>query len=396
MWFSDRLQELLSYSKAASVFIFGAGYMEHEFAFKILPSIIFFTTFVALMQYLGVMQAIVRTLGRFLAFVLGVSAPEAMNASANIFVGGAEAAVTVMQHLDSAPVSHLFTFLTAGAASLGGAALIQFIAFGVPAQYLLSASVMSAPAAVVCSKIMFPDTEDPYHVADAEVEVKTSESENQTQTPRRHQQPRKPKGVVEALVLGAKQGTKIVANIFGVLVVFLALVDFADATVMWFGERVDIHGLTLTRILAYVFYPFSFLMGVDREDCLLIGKYLGIRTVALAPVAFKSLATTMENGKQFEAYKALYNSSWSYRGDDIFLENWNVTLHGGMISERSSLIGTYALCGFASITTVGLSLGALGSLAPRRIPEISRISPWAVVSGTLASYLTACVAGVLS
>ncbi|XP_053373042.1 solute carrier family 28 member 3-like [Mercenaria mercenaria] len=156
LWLSDRLMEFMDYSRVGAKFVFGDSYMDHRFAMQAMPSVIVFFAAIQVLIYLGTIQFIVRTLGKFLAIILDVSAPEATNACANIFLGGIESAILVIEYIDSMPTSRLFTLMTNWFASCGGSALIQFISFGVPASYLLAASAMSAPAALVCAKITFP------------------------------------------------------------------------------------------------------------------------------------------------------------------------------------------------------------------------------------------------
>ncbi|XP_053373043.1 solute carrier family 28 member 3-like [Mercenaria mercenaria] len=180
------------------------------------------------------------------------------------------------------------------------------------------------------------------------------------------------------------------------MIVALSIIEFLDKTVEWFGNRVNIH-ISLKLMLSYVSYPFVYIMGVDEEDCLRAGEMLGIRTLSVAGIPYQQLGDLIENRKVLMAYMAKFNETITDdRGNDIFLPQWNQTLTGGVFSESSELIVSYALCGFASIPMIGMTLGALTVIIPDRAPEVTKLSFRALVAGTIASYLTACVAGLVS
>lgn len=441
MWFSDRLEEFMEYSNVGAKFVFGDSYLTHRFAMQAMPSVIVFFAAIQVLVYLGTIQFIVRTLGKFIANILDVSAPEATNACANIFLGGIESAILVVEYIDAMPTSRLFTLITNWFASCGGSALIQFISFGVPPVYLLAASAMSAPAALICAKLVYPDTDqtvfdestedvvlkvvtnqnltdEAYSNASFVTDTDTSfvaEPVNSTEQTKAHtketqtdyidgsKQKRdmkrklpEPKNIGEALVVGTKQGSRLVVNIIGNMIVALSAVEFADKTVEWFGNRVNIH-ISLKIALSYVFYPLVYIMGVDVEDCLRAGEMLGIRSISLAGISYQQLGKLIENRKTLNDYMTAFNETITFNRDsDIFLQNWNKTLSGGVFSESSELVVSYALCGFASVPMIGMTIGALVVIIPDRQQEVTKLAFRALIAGTVASYLTACVAGLVS
>ncbi|XP_045168425.2 solute carrier family 28 member 3-like [Mercenaria mercenaria] len=441
MWFSDRLIEFISYSDVGSAFVFGQKYLDHVFAMQVIPSIIVFVAVIQVLIYVGAVQFIVKLVGYPLAYILDVSAPEAMNAFANILLGGAESGATMYEYLFTMPTSRLFAICVGGLASCAGSNLIQYMAFGVPLKYLLAASAMSAPAALVCAKIVYPDTgeedlqentpemaldtternkyrvsvlsdespkdifsntiteQSPENIKEAvllnemEDKYRQSEKENGTEGKRRFVAP---KSVGEALVVGTTNGLKLSASIIGLLIVSLAVIEMLNKTVEWFGDRVNVH-ITLNLILSYLFYPLVYIMGVESEDCLRAGEFLGLRTLSSPVIPYIYLGRLIYNRQRLDAYTAAFNETFTYdRQSDIFLPNWNMTLTGGIFSERSEVIVTYALCGFASIPTVGITFGLVTAFVPHRLPEITKLGFRLLVTGTVASYLTACVAGLLS
>ncbi|XP_052801298.1 solute carrier family 28 member 3-like [Mya arenaria] len=472
-WFAARLEEFMQYSDVGAEYVFGPKFLDHPFAFQTVPAIIVFCAVIQVLIYLGTIQFIVKSLGKVLAVVLDVSAPEAVNACANIFLGGIESALLVVEYIEGMPTSHLFALMTNWFASCGGSALIKFAQFGVPASHLLSASAMSAPAALVCAKLMFPDCDKELnealkeevevdvsldstksivddnpklsldtikvngnvpvpkfcnnntneHVLELKVDtteslahhdddingsVKQEETESQSEksapisTSTNAETKMKPTkksiqtgdNMLEALVIGTKAGVKLTASIVANMIVFLSVIEMADKTVEWFANRVDLH-LTFSIILSYAFYPLVFLMGISVSDCFKAAELLGLRTLANAGVSYLKLGQIVDNNDVLTRYELQYNTTWFYVEDDIFLKHENRTLTGGVMSERSVIILTFALCGFASVGLLGMLVGAMSSLIPSRTTELSKLTVRVLITGTLASYLTACVAGLM-
>ncbi|GFR79606.1 solute carrier family 28 member 3-like [Elysia marginata] len=343
-WLGKRVTEFLANTDAGSAFVFGEQYELHFFAFKVLPVVIFFSTVVSVLYYLGVMQGVIKQLGRFLCWCLGTSPAESVNAAGNIFIGQ------------------------------------------VPANHLLSASVMSAPAALAISKLFYPETETPKHRgADAYNMGKGGE-----------------RNLIEAASNGASMSIKLVANIAVNLIAFVALLQFVNSTLVWFGDRVGYEDFTFQLVCSYVFWPLAFLMGVDYKDCRVVAELLGIKTFLNEFVAYVTLSKYITNRLTLDEY--LVNATnnvtgnltglWEHRAGDIYLFDTDVTLKHGLISDRSMVIATYALCGFSNLASMGVQLGGLGALAPSRKSDMSKIVVRAMIAGNVACFMTACIAGL--
>ncbi|KAL8560386.1 hypothetical protein ACOMHN_006117 [Nucella lapillus] len=386
-YLGDRVTEFLAYTDAGSKFVFGALYANHLFAFKVLPVVIFFSTCVTMLYYVGFMQFIVRNVGRFLAFCLGTSPAESLNAAGNIFLGQSESPLMIRPFIQDMTLSELHAVLTGGFATIAGSVMAAYIIYGVPPNHLLSASVMSAPAALAMSKLFYPETQKVKHTNEDVYNMEKGTERN----------------VIEAASNGATQAIKLVANIAVNLIAFVALLDFVNATLVWLGERVGMYDpkLTFQLICSYVFYPLSFLMGVDKEDVLKLGELIGTKTFLNEFYAYTELAVYIKNRKIFDEYLAnhtlgLNSGSWEYIGQNIYLNDIGESLLKGLMSERSVVISTYALCGFSNLTSMGLMLGALGGMAPSRRSDISGLVFRAMIAGNVACFMTACIAGLLS
>ncbi|BFY97092.1 hypothetical protein BsWGS_00132 [Bradybaena similaris] len=385
-WLGDRVSEFLAYTDAGSIFVFGDLYINHFFAFKVLPVVVFFSTFVSILYYLGVMQVVIKWLGRFLSFCMGTSATESVNAAANIFIGQTEAPLMIRPFLSDMTKSEIHAVMTGGFATIAGGVMAAYIVYGVPANHLLSASVMSAPAALAVSKMFYPETEKTRHKAKDVYNIAKGTERN----------------LIEAASNGASMSISLVANIAVNLIAFVALLDFVNATLVWLGDRVGYDGLKFQLICSYVFWPLAFLMGADQKDCRVIAQLVGTKTFLNEFVAYVDLSTYINNRKTFQEYLSnATNGNWSsdagtwwYVGDDIHLNATNTVLKGGLISARSVVIATYALCGFSNLSSMGVQLGALGAMAPHRKSDMSKIVFRAMVAGNIACFVTACIAGL--
>ncbi|XP_041366880.1 solute carrier family 28 member 3-like [Gigantopelta aegis] len=378
-WMADRVKEFLAHTNAGSVFVFDNP-SAHFFAFSLMPVVTFFSAVISILYYLGVMQAIVGVIGRFLGFCLGTTPVESLTAAGNIFIGMVEAPLMIRPFLNKMTISELHAMMTGGFATIAGGVLGAYIGFGIPANHLLSASVMSAPAALAMSKLMCPETEEPM-ISDQDYgKIEVSSERN----------------LIDAIATGATASIKLIANIIVNLIAFLALLAFVNATLTWFGDRVDVHNLTFELICSYVLYPVALAMGTYPQDCRRIAQLVGVKTFTNEFIAYQRLKDLLENKKLWLNYTQVYNSSsdWLWRDQDAFLVRTNVTLVGGFLSTRSEVIATYALCGFANIGSVGILLGGLSALAPKRKPEMSRIILRAMIAGNIACFMTACVAGL--
>lgn len=379
-WLGDRVTEFLEYTVAGIIFVFGDKYTDHFFAMKVLSIIVFFFTFINILYYIGAMQAIVKILGRFLAFCMGTTPAESINAAANIFVSMTESPLMIRPFLKDMTRSELHAVMTGGFATIAGSVLGAYISFGVPANHLLSASVMSAPAALAMSKLSYPETE---------ISKGTSKDFDKLQKAPEH-------NLIEAASNGASASIKIVGAVAVNVLAFLSLLAFLNATLTWFGDRVGVDGLTFEFICSYVLYPVSFFMGTEAADCRKVAELIGVKTFTNEFIAYGQLKDLIANRKTFDNYTTFFNTTqWHWAKDDVILDITGEVLKGGFISLKSEIIATYALCGFANFGSIGITLGALGALAPTRKSDLSRMVVRAMICGNVACFLTACIAGLL-
>ncbi|OWF40027.1 solute carrier family 28 member 3-like [Mizuhopecten yessoensis] len=381
VWCSRRLTELLAHSAKGSEFVFGKNYKQFYFAFGLLPKVIFFVAMVRVLTHLGVLSFINRNLGTFLSFCTGTSNPESICAAANVFVGGGQAILFIREYMDYLTESEIFCVFVGDLASIGGGAVVLYSGYGIPVQYLISASVLSAPAALAAAKLNYPS---PPSLPKTDENVK---KDNIIRTE---------SNILHALSAGSRQGLAFVASILVNVMVLLAVLGLVDTALEWFGARAGIENLNFETISSYLFYPFAFLMGVDVSDCSRVSNLLGLRSMIDLTVAYIRMGEYVQNKVAFNAYSSLFNDTVFYQDSyDIVLPQWNQTLVKGILSDRSEVISAYALCGFASLSSLGISIGSISVLAPKYIGAVTKFAPRAVIVGTIACYFTACVAGMI-
>ncbi|BFY98366.1 hypothetical protein BsWGS_01406 [Bradybaena similaris] len=395
-WLGDRITEFLDYSNAGASFVFGDAatfypinapeftitgvYKLHFFAFSILPIITFFSTAIAILYYLGVMQAATRVVGMFLSFCLGTTPAESLNAAGNIFVSMTESPMMIRPYLSKMTSSELHAVMVGGFASIAGGVLGVYIGFGVPADHLLSASVMSAPAALAISKITYPEVEVPI--------IRPEDYDKMEDTPEGN--------VIEAACNGAIASAKIIACVVVNVIAFLSLLSFLNATLAWFGERVGVQNLSFELICSYVLYPAALFMGTEPDDCRQIAELVGIKTFTNEFIAYQKLSVLIKNREKYNEYVTQYGSDATHmEGDDLILDLLNGTkLVKGIMSRRSEIIATYALCGFSNFGSMGILLGTLSAMAPNRKPTMAKLVLRAMITGNVACFFTACIAGL--
>lgn len=380
-WLGDRITEWLSYSDAGAVFIFGEKYTDHFFAFKVLPVIVYFSAVISVLYYLGVMRVVIGVLGRFLAFCMDTSATESLNAAGNIFIGQTEAPLMIRPFLERMTKSEIHAVMTGGFATVAGSVLGAYVAYDIKASYLLGASVMSAPAALAMSKLTYPETESTDINEDEVYKGQSGSTRN----------------VIEAISVGASTAIKLVANIAVNLIAFLSILEFINATLVWCGDRVGVEGFTFEFICSYVFYPMAFLMGVDETDCRRVARLIGYKTFTNEFIAYIEMGKLLKNGNLYSNYTTTLGNDTGivHDGLDIILPDWNNTvLAGGILTARSEVIATYALCGFSNLGSVGIQLGAFSAMAPTRKTDLSRLVLRAMIAGNVACFMTACIAGL--
>ncbi|XP_025094256.1 uncharacterized protein LOC112563975 [Pomacea canaliculata] len=386
-YLGDRVSECLAYAGSGAKFVFGERYTDHFFAFSVLSVVVFFSSCVSMLYYLGFMQFLIRNLGRFLSFCLGTSPVESINAASNIFIGQSDAALMVKPFLANMTMSELHAILTGGFATIAGSVMAAYISYKVPADHLLSASVMSAPAALAMSKLLYPETEKVKNTAEEVYNMKRGLQRN----------------IIQAASEGASQAVRLAANIAVNLIAFVALLELLNSTLTWLGDRVGIDNLTFQLMCSYLFWPLAFLMGVEAPDRRAFGELVGTRIVLNEFIAYTDLSKYIHNRATLDQYSLNFSKglsthptgSWNYTNGGIYLNDVGVFLEKGVISERTVVVATYALCGFANIASMGLMLGALGSMAPSRRSDISSIVVRAMIAGSVACFLTACIAGML-
>uniref|UniRef100_A0A8C6QLY9 Sodium/nucleoside cotransporter n=1 Tax=Nannospalax galili TaxID=1026970 RepID=A0A8C6QLY9_NANGA len=359
-WLGKQVQTFLGHTNAGAVFVFGEKYTDHFFAFKILPIVVFFSTVMSMLYYLGLMQWIIRKVGWLMLVTMGSSPIESVVAAGNVFVGQTESPLLVQPYLSHVTRSELHAIMTAGFATIAGSVLGAYISFGVSSTHLLTASVMSAPASLAVAKLFWPETETPKVTLKNAMKLENGDSRN----------------LLEAATQGAASSIPLVANIAANLIAFLALLSFMNSALSWFGGMFDYPQLSFELICSYIFMPFSFMMGVDWQDSFMVAKLIGYKTFFNEFVAYEHLSKLINLRK--EAGPKFVNGVQQY------------------MSIRSETIATYALCGFANFASLGIVIGGLTSIAPSRRHDIASGAMRALIAGTTACFMTACIAGTLS
>ncbi|EDV25883.1 uncharacterized protein TRIADDRAFT_11737, partial [Trichoplax adhaerens] len=347
----------LNFTDSGSIFVFGELYTNHFFAFKVLPLVIFFSAVITFLYYIGAMQGIIKVLARVMQVTMRTSPTESLNAAGNIFVGQTEAPLLVRPFLATMTKSELHAVMTGGFATIAGAVLGAYIGMGVPATHLLTASFMSAPAALAVAKLVYPETEK-----EIDYEVKDIKLDKGTET-----------NFFEAFANGASSAIPLVANIAANLIVFTAILNFLDGTLSYFGSLVDYPQFSFRFICSYLFTPLALLLGIEAKDAFRVGLLLAEKTVANEFVAYSTLS-------KWIALRAA--------GNPVISVSYCFSF-----SVRSEIISAYALCGFANFSSIGIQIGGLTPMAPERKSDLATIAFRALCSGTVACFMTACLAG---
>jgi CNT family concentrative nucleoside transporter len=336
----------LDFTDEGSKFIFGEAYTQHLFAFKVLPTIIFFSSFITVLYYLGAIQWVVRWFAKLMMWVMGTSGAESLSASANIFVGQTEAPLLIRPYVDTMTNSELMAVMTGGFATIAGGVLAAYVGMGVSAGHLIAASVMSAPAALVMAKLMFPETEESLTAGKVKIEVEKPWA-----------------NVIDAAAEGAGSGLKLALNVGAMLLAFIALIAMVNAVLAQLGSLFGFQGITLEWLLGELFRPLAWVMGVPWSESAQVGSLLGIKTVI----------------NEFVGYAKL-----------------SEMINAGSLSARSQVIATYALCGFSNFSSIAIQIGGIGGIAPDRKHDLARLGLRAMVAGSLACFQTATIAGLLT
>jgi concentrative nucleoside transporter, CNT family len=342
----------LNFSDVGARFVFGDNFKDIFFAFKVMPTVIFFSAFISLLYYYGVLQRVVSAIAWVMQRTMKTSGPETTSCAANIFIGQTEAPLLIRPFVNRLTLSELHAVMTGGFATVAGSVLAAFIGFGISAQLLIAASVMNAPGALAISKIVYPEakTVPDDHREEMPVNVESTAPEPNADN------------AIAAIADGAIQGMRLVFNIIAILIAFMALIAAINAVLSWFGGFFGFPQLSLEWLLSIVLAPLAFVMGVPWQDCGQVGILLGKRTII----------------NEFVAYVDL-------RG----------MIQSKAISERAIAISTFALCGFANISSIGQQIGGIGGIAPNRIQDVAKLGVRAMLAATLCDFITAAIAGLL-
>ncbi len=339
------VQHVIDYADAGINFLFGdlgrqkLGFI---FAFNVLPVLIFFSSLVAVLYHLGIMQKIVGVIGTFFHRVLGTGHTESLSATANIFVSQTEAPLIIRPYIAGMTRSELFAVMVGGMASIAGSLLVGYANMGVDLKYLIAASFMAAPGGLLMAKLMIPEQET---LQTVDVKVAFDDGE-------------RPANVIDAAASGAMSGMKLAVNIGAMLIAFIALIALINGAIGgvfgWFG----LPGVTLQGILGAIFSPIAYALGIPWSESMASGSLIGQKLVL----------------NEFVAYA-------------------DFVAHKEALSAHAQVVVTFALCGFANFSSIAILLGGLGSLAPSRRPEIAHMGLKAVLAGTLANLMSAALAG---
>ena len=354
-WLGDSINTLLGQADKGALFVFGSlvdrNLMtkafgpgnDYIFFFKVVPTIIFVAVLVNMFYHLGILQRIVSTMGKGVHWLMGVSGAEALSNVASTFVGQVEAQIMIKPYLKNMTKSELMASMTGSFACIAGGVMAVYISLGVPAAYLLAASLMAAPGALVISKIIFPETEK----SETEGEVKLSIEKTHA-------------NLVDAIAAGASEGLKVGLNVIAMLIGFIALIALVDLGLGQLGGLINMPTLSMNLILGKVFSVFAFAMGVPAVDIEVAGALMGKKMVVNEFVAYLDMVKIKDT-----------------------------------LSPKTIAITSFALCGFANFSSVAIQIGGIGELAPSRRSDLAKLGFKALIAGTLASYLSATLAGLL-
>uniref|UniRef100_A0A915B599 Sodium/nucleoside cotransporter n=1 Tax=Parascaris univalens TaxID=6257 RepID=A0A915B599_PARUN len=363
-WGSDKFSKLshyivvfLDYTYEGTTFVYGflsdppniCG-MSAVFAFSSIQVVIYFGAIVALLYYYGIMQLLLKKMAWLMQITLGTTATESLNACACVFLGQSEAPLLIKPYIVKMTPSEIHAVMTSGFSCIAGSLFAAYISFGACSTYLLSSTVMSAPGSLACSKILYPETKKSQLVKIEDLDLPKGEESN----------------ALECISNGAVMAVELVMAILANLIVFLALLAFANNVISWLIGLLGYEGWNLEVILGYAFFPLAYLMGVtsSTEQTLRVAQLMGTKTIL----------------NEFIAYQKLGEM---------------VSADPPLLTARSQMIATYALCGFSNISSIGIQLGILGGMAPSRKPLLSKLAVRALIAGCISCFWTASLAGVL-
>jgi CNT family concentrative nucleoside transporter len=345
---SSVVTDLLEQSKSGAQFVFSDLADEKSsfyFAFQVLPVIVFFSSLVSVLYHYGIMQFLIRTIGGWLQFLLRTSRTESMVAAANMFLGITESPLTVKPYLLSMTRSQLFAVMVCGLSSVAGSVLAGLVAMGISLDYLITAAVMAAPGGLMMAKLLEPETD-----------LATNES---SQSKEADVVVEKSSNVFEAATNGASSGLALCLNIAAMLIAFIGIIALLNFILGWVTSLVGFSGMTVQVLLGWVFSPIAILLGVQPSEANVVASLMGQKVIFNEFVAFADFVQLKET-----------------------------------LSIKSQAIATFALCGFANFSSIGIMLGGLSIMAPSRKPEVAKLSLRALIAATMANFMSAAIAGI--
>src|SRR5450830_1705781 len=355
--FSNGVSRAIGYADQGSAFLFGwlagnqtaigeklglpiGGFI---FAFKVLPLIIFICAFFSILYYFGIIQVLVKGMAWVMQKTMRVSGAEALCVAANVFIGQTEAPVLIAPYIATMTTSELLTMMTGGMAHVSGAVMLAYVTMGAPLKYLITASVMAAPGTFLISKILWPETETPTTMGTVKMHVEKTSA-----------------NFIDAAASGASQGMMLVLNISAMLIAFVALIAMLNGFLGWAGHFWGYPAFSLQTIFGWVLGPLAWSLGAPEKDMATVGNLIANKTVINEFFAFSMMKDVV-----------------------------------GTLSEKGKVIATFALCGFANFSSIGIQIGGIGGLAPSRKSDIARLGFRALLAGSLVSFMTAAIAGIL-
>ena len=356
--FSNKVSYAIGYADRGSAFLFGwlageqtpigqkigiPGIGGFIFAFKVLPIIIFICAFFSLLYYFGIIQIFVKAMAWVMQKTMKVSGAEALCVAANVFIGQTEAPVLIAPYIPAMTSSELLTMMTGGMAHVSGAVMLAYVTMGAPLKYLITASVMAAPGTFLISKILWPETESPVTMGTVKMQVEKTSA-----------------NFIDATATGATQGMTLVLNISAMLIAFVALIAMLNGLLGWVGGFAGHPDFSLQTIFGWVLGPLALILGAPKQDAALVGNLIANKTVINEFFAFSMMKDVV-----------------------------------GQLSEKGKLIATFALCGFANVSSIGIQIGGIGGLAPSRKSDLARLGFRALLAGSLVSFMTASIAGLI-
>ncbi len=370
----DVITQLLHFSDAGAGFVFGplvknqaelvklfGPGSDYIFSFRVVPTIIFVSSLVSISYYLGIMQKVVQLVAKVVAIIMGASGSEALSNAASVFVGQVESQLLIRPYVPSMTMSELLASMSGSMACVAGGVLAVYIGLGIKASYLLTASIMAAPGALVISKIVWPETEESKTRGKVQIEVKRTNA-----------------NLIDAAAHGAADGLRIGLNVVGMLIAFIALIAMADACLGLAGRQLhalgmsldplglDLAQLKLQDIFGWLFAPVAWALGCPWNDAHVVGRLMGEKMVINEFVAYTDMSAMLKG------------------------------LSPIRIGKHAETIATFALCGFANFSSIAIQIGGIGEIAPSRRQDLARLGVKALVCGTMASYLSAALAGLLT